>query len=47
MTCMWRPASVYVEEGQKMVEAAHKYNRVVQAGTVQGSGRYFKKGRRN
>ena len=38
-----KPACVYVEEGQKMVEAARKYNRVVQAGTMQRSGGYFKK----
>src|SRR5471032_2566102 len=34
---------VYVEEGQKMVEAARKYNRVVQAGTMQRSGGYCRK----
>lgn len=38
-----KPASVYVEEGQKMVQAARKYNRVVQAGTMQRSGGYFRK----
>jgi predicted dehydrogenase len=38
-----KPASVYVEEGQKMVQAARKYNRVVQAGTMQRSGGYFQK----
>jgi predicted dehydrogenase len=38
-----KPACVYVEEGQKMVEAARKYNRVVQAGTMQRSGGYFLK----
>ena len=38
-----KPASVYVEEGRKMVQAARKYNRVVQAGTMQRSGGYFKK----
>ncbi len=38
-----KPASVYVEEGQKMVQAARKYKRVVQAGTMQRSGGYFKK----
>jgi predicted dehydrogenase len=38
-----KPASVYVEEGQKMVQAARKYTRVVQAGTMQRSGGYFKK----
>jgi len=38
-----KPASTYVEEGQKMVQAARKYNRVVQAGTMQRSGGYFQK----
>jgi len=38
-----KPACVYVEEGVKMVEAARKYKRIVQAGTMQRSGGYFKK----
>ena len=38
-----KPASTYVEEGQKMVQAARKYKRVVQAGTMQRSGGYFRK----
>jgi predicted dehydrogenase len=38
-----KPSCTYVEEGQKMVEAARKYNRVVQAGTMQRSGGYFQK----
>jgi predicted dehydrogenase len=38
-----KPACVYVEEGQKMIEAARKYKRVVQAGTMQRSGGYFQK----
>lgn len=38
-----KPASVYVDEGLKMVQAARNYNRVVQAGTMQRSGGYFKK----
>src|ERR1041385_2405559 len=38
-----KPACVYVEEGQKMVQAARKYNRIVQAGTMQRSGGYFLK----
>jgi predicted dehydrogenase len=38
-----KPACKYVEEGQKMVQAARKYNRVVQAGTMQRSGGYFRK----
>jgi predicted dehydrogenase len=38
-----KPASTYVEEGQMMVKAARKYNRVVQAGTMQRSGGYFLK----
>ncbi len=38
-----KPACKFVEEGQKMVQAARKYNRVVQAGTMQRSGGYFQK----
>ncbi len=38
-----KPACVYVDEGRKMVQAARKYNRIVQAGTMQRSGGYFKK----
>src|SRR5512145_3303922 len=38
-----KPACVYVEEGLKMVEAARKYKRVVQGGTMQRSGYFFKK----
>jgi predicted dehydrogenase len=38
-----KPASTYIDEGRKMVQAARKYNRVVQAGTMQRSGGYFKK----
>lgn len=38
-----KPACVYVDEAQKMVLAARKYKRVVQAGTMQRSGGYFKK----
>jgi predicted dehydrogenase len=40
-----KPACVYVEEGAKMVRAARKYNRVVQAGTVQRSGGLFQRAR--
>jgi predicted dehydrogenase len=36
-----KPICVTVEEGQKMVQAARKYNRVVQAGTMQRSGKHF------
>jgi predicted dehydrogenase len=36
-----KPICVTVEEGQKMVQAARKYNRVVQAGTMQRSGVHF------
>src|SRR5260221_3707028 len=36
-----KPASVYLEEGQKMVQAARKYNRVVQAETHQSTRRKF------
>ena len=38
-----KPVCTYVDEGPKMVEAARKYKRVVQAGTMQRSGGYFKK----
>jgi len=36
-----KPISVTIEEGQKMVRAARKYNRVVQAGTMQRSAKHF------
>jgi predicted dehydrogenase len=36
-----KPVCVSVDEGKKMVEAARKYNRVVQAGTMQRSGAHF------
>lgn len=36
-----KPVSVTVDEGVKMVQAARKYNRVVQAGTMQRSGKHF------
>src|SRR5215470_11261922 len=38
-----KPISVTVDEGRKMVEAARKYNRVVQVGTQQRSGDHFQK----
>src|SRR5690242_9688869 len=38
-----KPISVTVDEGQKMVEAARKYKRVVQAGTMQRSAEHFQK----
>jgi predicted dehydrogenase len=38
-----KPLSVYLQEGRKMVEAARKYNRVVQVGTQQRSGIHFQK----
>jgi len=40
-----KPACIYVEEGVKMVEAARKYKRIVQAGTMQRSGAFFQKAR--
>ena len=40
-----KPACVYVDEGPKMVEAARKHRRVVQAGTMQRSGAFFQKAR--
>ena len=36
-----KPISVAVREGRKMVEAARRYGRVVQVGTMQRSGRHF------
>jgi predicted dehydrogenase len=36
-----KPTSLGVAEGRKMVEAARKYDRVVQVGTQQRSGRHF------
>jgi predicted dehydrogenase len=38
-----KPICVTVEEGSKMVQAARKYKRVVQAGTMQRSGVHFQK----
>lgn len=38
-----KPISVRVQEGRRMVEAARKYNRVVQVGTQQRSGKHFQK----
>ena len=38
-----KPVCVAVDEGLKMVEAARKYKRVVQAGTWQRSGQHFQK----
>ncbi|MDQ6677616.1 MAG: Gfo/Idh/MocA family oxidoreductase [Acidobacteriota bacterium] len=38
-----KPISLTIEEGKKMVQAARKYNRVVQAGTMQRSADHFQK----
>ena len=38
-----KPLCTYLEESKKMVEAARKYGRVVQAGTWQRSGEHFQK----
>src|SRR5947209_5713623 len=38
-----KPSCTYIEEGPLMIQAARKYNRVVQAGTMQRSGGYFRK----
>jgi predicted dehydrogenase len=38
-----KPSCVYIDEGPKMVQAARKYQRIVQAGTMQRSGGYFLK----
>jgi len=40
-----KPACVYVEEGLKMIEAARRYRRVVQGGTMQRSGGFFRQAR--
>ncbi len=38
-----KPISVTMDEGRKMVQAARKYNRVVQVGTQQRSGDHYQK----
>ena len=38
-----KPICCAIEEGEKMVQAARKYNRVVQAGTMQRSALHFQK----
>src|SRR5258708_17385285 len=38
-----KPLTVFVREGRWMVQAARKYNRVVQAGTQQRSGKHYQK----
>ncbi len=38
-----KPISVTIHEGQMMVKAARKYNRIVQVGTQQRSGTHFQK----
>ena len=38
-----KPVSVTIDEGKKMVEAARKYKRVMQAGTMQRSAVHFQK----
>ena len=38
-----KPICTVIDEGVKMVQAARKYNRVVQAGTMQRSARHFQK----
>ena len=38
-----KPVATTIEEASKMVEAARKYNRVVQAGTMQRSAAHFQK----
>ncbi|HEY9249166.1 MAG TPA: Gfo/Idh/MocA family oxidoreductase, partial [Rariglobus sp.] len=40
-----KPACNYVDEGPKMIQAARKYQRVVQGGTMQRSGGFFQKAR--
>ena len=41
-----KPTSVAIAEGRKMVEAARKYNRVVQVGTQQRSAKHFQQAAR-
>jgi predicted dehydrogenase len=38
-----KPISTTIEEGRKMVQAARKYNRIVQVGTQQRSGDHYQK----
>ncbi len=38
-----KPMTLFVREGQWMIKAARKYNRVVQCGTQQRSGRHYQK----
>jgi predicted dehydrogenase len=38
-----KPISLTIEEGKRMVQAARKYDRIVQVGTQQRSGHHFKK----
>ena len=40
-----KPLTVFVAEGRWMVKAAYKYNRIVQVGTQQRSGRHYQKAR--
>ncbi|MCX6603088.1 MAG: Gfo/Idh/MocA family oxidoreductase, partial [Acidobacteria bacterium] len=40
-----KPMTLFHAEGQWMIKAARKYNRVVQVGTQQRSGRHYAKGR--
>ncbi len=40
-----KPISVTIDEGRKMVQAARKYNRIVQVGTQQRSGDHYQKAR--
>src|SRR5579885_399259 len=41
-----KPLTLFVKEGRWMVEAARRYNRVVQVGTQQRSGRHYQHARR-
>ena len=40
-----KPLTVFIREGRWMVKAARKFNRVVQSGTQQRSGRHYQKAR--
>src|SRR5882672_992458 len=41
--CVEKPLTLFIREGRWMVEAARRYNRVVQVGTQQRSGKHYQK----
>ena len=38
-----KPMTLFIKEGRWMTEAARRYNRVVQVGTQQRSGKHYQK----